>query len=100
MTNVMPTPMGEPLYKTVSRKIDSRLLNESEFFDLYRGALIHKYEMEGPDAISEKEFMLLQALSIQDLSRKIDLIGLDNIADVLGDISQTLGKKMKNKEER
>ena len=101
MTNVMPDPtIGEPLYETVKDRMGDRLLSEDEFYVLYRRALIHKYETEGPDLISEKEIMLLQALSIQDISRKIDSIGLDSIADVLGDISETLDRKLKGKGER
>ena len=99
MTNVMPDPtFGEPLYKTVRHRMAGRMLKESEFYELFRNAIVHKYKTEGPDNISEKEIMLLQALSIQNVCNKIDSIGLENIADVLGEISEILDRKLKGKE--
>ena len=88
------------LHEVVRDMVGGHLLNDGDFYNLYRNAVISKYMTEGPDGISEKEIMLLQALSIQDISRKIDSIGLDSIADVLGDISETLDRKLKGKGER
>ena len=97
--NVMPgEPIDRTLHETVRSMAGGKHLKEDEFYDKFRKAIVNIYQNEGPDKISEKEIMLLQAISIYDLSRKIESLNLDNIADALGDITLVLDKKLKRKD--